>query len=528
MKLFYCVILIVLLVQEKLNCDPVPSEYLYSFQSLNDHTIQSRMGLQPIPRQQTQRFIHPTRIFPSPQNQLKIVNNSQLQPRLPKTQHEIKSAPASIIPKPNFSSNFKMKSENQALPDIHKNNQFVAPNIRAIKPKFSTVSIFNSQQALPIQKKSLDESPTVIFAPKIFSIKTAPIAKFYETIEFDDLLREYGIKVDIKKLPAITDVMAILGTNNAEETLKGIREVINTKDGKEIISSFLDHSFDRVEDDEFYEYDEDARVGEINVGEYIGSPHIVKTMQFQQPVPSVEAIRASSSGTLTGTEQSSWMWNPISWFRNLGLSTKIESSKTDSEILKKAVGQDNVLDSMKYIGRFLKPVSKESISIRPIFKNSNTELPPIKLTEEQFQDMIYKLKLVPIAQQVSNIEHKTMPILNFTAPKPAPTIAPSTLENITFKKFSEPIIVQNSHNISQRSDDISSPSHLQVSDDKDLKNPEETLALPQIKRNFIPISEPQRSAPYDFTATGIVHRINPEEVLKYSRSLSEVSNDETE
>lgn len=521
----------------------LPPEYLHLLQGVNDQKImQRRAGVQVPPQpqqaQQPPRFVHPTRMAVLMHPQYQQHQNQAVIPKAPITNPQ--QVPRIVMKPfaPNLTPSIALKTREQPLPDIHKNHRFVAPKPMAQLTQKPSQP-FNTQQQLPI-KKSFENSPAIITSAPLLSVKTAPMSAFYQTKEFQDLLKEYKIKVDVEKLPEITDVMAILGTEDAQETLQGIRNVAESKEGMELIKSYLD-STDH-DDDEFYNYDEDVGAGEIQVG---GSEDVQSYQAPQQIYPGfdqiymipqqvnvpeefnapVQPIRATTTGTLTGTGNSgkSW-WKPMTWF-NSAQSPRTEAQQTNSEILSNVVRVGGVRDNIQYIRNFLTPVSQASVPLNELRRTSFQQplrfehsskieadtptMPTVQMTEAQFQHMIKTLKLTPMNghQAVRTIQR---PI---EAPQPQLSAAVPTVN-----KFTSPI------NVPSIKTDIPLPSTLE----RRPEEPKSFLVLPEEiprkenRRNFIPASEPQRAAPYDFIATGRVHQANPDEVLKKSRSLAEM------
>lgn len=159
-------------------------------------------------------------------------------------------------------------------------------------------------------------------------------------------------------------------------------------------------------------------------------------------------------------------------------------------------------------------------------------LPSVRMTEEQFQDMIKTLRLTPLnAQHLPQLEEiKTNLIAISEQTSETPAFVPETTTTAPFSKFQAPINVQSvSTGLSQQS--VPLPSTFTQFEKKyepqPLRTPQANSELPSVssnpenRRNFVPISDPQRASPYDFIATGRIHKANPDEVLKKSRSLIE-------
>ena len=532
----------------------LPPEYLPLLPGVNDHKIERRTG------QHSTRFVHPTRmmLLLSPQQQPKTAAAaSKVPPQVSNKASDVaqlnqeqvpRIVMKPIAPNPKLSPSLTLKTKEQALPDIHKTYRFIPIRPLHNATQKPLIQPFSTQQQLPI-KKSLDTS-----APQL-SIKTASIKEFYHTKEFQDLLDGYKIGVDISKLPPIEDVMAILGTENPEETMNAIRDVTKSAEGMELIKSYLDQN---NVDDEFYNYDEDNGAGEIKVG----SSEDVKFVQPPQPsfestfqlsqAPAQTPIRASTTGTLTGSGQT-W-WKPTTWFSS-SPSTKVDSLQKDIEIMKNVIPKPtSAWDNLNYIGNFLAPTSSESVPINPplnvqsfprrIFHQQPLKfshqsviediqtLPVVRMSEAQFQDMVKTLRLQEVNTQPINMPsvntQSIQTIQSTNSPKDqadkdmlvTTTLAPNA-------KFQAPIIVQSiSTGISQQS--LPLPSTYTQFDEPQPREPQTSLELPneaanqENRRNFVSPSEPQRSAPYDFIAAGKIHKANPEEVFKKSRSLADI------
>lgn len=516
----------------------LPPGYLHLLPGVNDHKmIQRRSGQPPT------RFVHPTRMamLMPPHQQLKpnVAQPEKVSAPVntkPSTVAQLNQQATRIIMKP--SPSITLKTKDQALPDIHKTHRFVPlrPVPNATQKPF--IQPFNTQQQLPI-KKSFDIAQTVAPSELQLSVKTANINQFYNTKEFQNLLAAFKINVDISKLPPISDVMEMLGTENGEETLNIIREAAQSAEGMELIKSYLDEN---NIDDEFYNYEEDIGTGEIQVD---GSEDVrfVHQSQPSYSAPNQETqsytlqtnlpTRATTTGTLTGAEQI-W-WKPSTWF-NSSPSTRVESLQKDAEILKNIVPKpDSAWGGINYITNFLTPPSSENVPINPplntqpfprriflqqpvkfthqsVIEDTKT-LPTIQMTEAQFQDLVKRQRLTPM-----NLQHSqnTQPQNNVHAQREQPA---------SLEKFQAPINVQSVRTgISQQS--LPLPSTYTQFEEPQPRSRQASLELPdetnqKNRRNFISASEPQRSAPYDFTATGRVHKANPEEVMKKSRSLAE-------
>ena len=337
--------------------------------------------------------------------------------------------------------------------------------------------------------------------------------------------------------------MSILGTENADETISGIRNVVTSKEGMELITSYLDQNPDRVEDDEFYNYDEDVGAGEIQVGgsegvqsfqlpqqsygipqkEY-GVPNqeygIPQYVVPQAPTDVITPSKVTTTGTLTGTGNSgkAW-WKPTTWFSS-GPSTKVEALHKDSEILRNVVPIGGVRDNLLYVRKFLTPTSRDNIPLgeprrvsmqQPLrFEHSSIIasdakfMPTVQMTEAQFQDMIKTLKLTPMNSQHLNKNLQQ-------------TVVAKNLNEGKEVKFASPINVPA----------LNYETPLRPTLENKPEEPKTDLVLPEEyprkenRRNSVSFSEPQRATPFDFIATGRVHQANPDEVLKRSRSLAQ-------
>lgn len=217
---------------------------------------------------------------------------------------------------------------------------------------------------------------------RIPSIKTASLDKFYDTKEFNDLLKEYKLNIEKNKLPDIRDVAAFLGTSNSEETYKEIRDFASTEDGLDIIKSYFEQNSasDRMDD--------------------------IFNIQ-----PKASMFHSSDSDYKTNTEHNengSWWDKLIKWF-GLSQSTKIDSVKNDVDIFSTIVPISNsVPKNVKYIGNVFKPSPNTKIPINPPFKVFNSHsinlsnqpytvdvktLPTIRMTEHQYDEMMKSVNL---------------------------------------------------------------------------------------------------------------------------------------
>lgn len=194
--------------------------------------------------------------------------------------------------------------------------------------------------------------------PEKFDVGNNKLLKlnFYERKEFVDFLKEHRLKINVSSLPAISEVMSMLGTDSEQETMEILKEIASTKQGIEFIKSYLASNFNiKIENS-------------INPNELAEYP------------PSIT------------TQQSESLWDKaLNWF-GLSQSTKIDSLKNDLNNLKTVVPVSNqATKRVMYVWKFLKPVYRSSVPISPpirpqsdTMKSANFELPVIRLTEEQF------------------------------------------------------------------------------------------------------------------------------------------------
>lgn len=430
------------------------------------------------------RFIPPTKMSQS---------KFTIAPQPPKIimRPKLESPPASVT-----------LTQEQALPEIHKTHRFVTPTPF---PKTSTIKPFpySQQQALPI-KRSLE--PNLISAPAP-SIKTADISEFYFTREFNDLLKEFKLKVNHNKLPDIKDIMTILNTENAEETLKAIREVASSAEGMELISSYLEAS-DRVEDDEFYSFHEDADVGVIHVD---SNDFHEKHIQDGGILQSDDASQYNFSpikNPVAVTE--SWWLQPLHWLGFGGSkSTAVESLQKDASILANVVKKpENIADPFSYARNFFTTSNRDSVPIESLHNEKKLlenaanlqTLPTVQMTEEEFDKMIRELHLRPIY------------------PKTITTT--TTTRSLVDEKLSAPIyeqsqVFENPVNVLSEEIDIPDP---QIPQKVDRPVPPQ-LSEYENRRSFKSISEPIRHSSSE-SRTGKIYQVDPEIVQKESQSLS--------
>ena len=504
----------------------LPPQYLPLLPGVNQHLIQNRVALQ-----QPIRYVQPQNRPIAPLPLQKQPTAAQQKP----TQKIVMNQPIRMQPVATIHQTagpqFHQRGRDPQLPDIHKHNRFVQ---QKIVQKPIQIQPFSPRQQLPIQKKIFETA-----SGSVISIKNTELSNFYSTKEFQELMKEFNIKADVNKLPDIKDVMGILGTNNAEDTLKTIREVANTKDGMELIKSFLEYNNDRTEEDEFefYEYEEDNRAGEIIVSDKVESIKIPANNQQVKNLPvqgEQQAIRynyipsssllderralESTSAEATGSA-ASW-WKPYTWF-NSGISTKLDTLQKDAEILKNVLPQtESVWDRFNYVSHFFSPTpSRNSIPISPPFQvlvPGQDHLPqPVRLYSIQAPQTLPTLKMTEaeFAQFMRNLQNKQAPIEN-------PAIAPAQNFEQQQYEFKDAIMVPSKPAYDQTRPLPKVPQQKQSFEESrdDIRLPQKYLEVPreprepEIKRNFISSSEPQRATPYDFTAIGRLGRANPDAV----------------
>lgn len=461
----------------------------------------------------------------------------------------------SILPRPD------VKIHELPLPEIHTTHKFVTPTPfpKTVTEK-SEVPIYSEHQSLPI-KRVYDNS--VVSLP---SIKNSDISEFYHTQEFNDLLKEFKLKVDIKSLPEIQDVLTILGTDDAEETLRAIREVAETPEGLELITSYLKGN-DRTEEDEFYNIYEDVGAGEIRVSDDDFSKNYIQpyTNEILQSDDASQYNYSPVENPINATPETlSWWQKPLSWFGfyNDVKTVKTEKIKSDAEIIAKVVHDPDGLGGLSYTTKFLNPMGhRKEHEIDPPFKISGNEegrlissepfespstLPTIQMSEEDFERMIKELRLSPINPQTTTeqprsilttneastttqlppiifetiattqqplfiAEATTKEVENFeTSPAEESkeiNYEATSSENIVSQSFELPINVAETFNI-----DIPDPQIPQ-------KVNTVTEQLETTRRSFEVVSGPVRLSPIE-SRTGKVYRVDPEEVLKETKSIA--------
>lgn len=507
----------------------LPPQYLPLLPGVNQHLIQNRVQQPQQPIRYVQAQNRPIAPLPLQKQPLQTVAQQKPAQKIVMNQ-PIRMPPVAAIHQ-NAAPQFHQRGRDPQLPDIHRNNRFVQQ-----KPLQRPVQIqpFSPRQQLPIQKKIFETAPS-----SVISIKNTEITKFYTTKEFQDLMQEFNIKADVTKLPDIKEVMGILGTDNAEDTLKTIREVANSKDGIELIKSFLEYNNDRVEVDEFdfYEYEDDNRAGEIIVSDKVetfkapaNNQQVINLpVQGQQQavrynyIPATALVDerralATTTGEATGAG-ASW-WKPYTWF-NSGISTKLDTLQKDAEILKNVLPKsESVWDRFNYVSHFFSAnPSHNSIPIPPQFQvlaPGQGQLPQaVRLYSIQTPHTLPTLKMTEaeFAQFMGNLQAKQRPT---PAPIGNPAIAPAQQQY----QFNDSIMVPNKPAFEQKQSLPKIPQQKQSFEEPrdEIRLPQKYLEVPresrepEIKRNFISSSEPQRATPYDFTATGRLGRANPDAV----------------
>lgn len=466
----------------------LPSEYVelmhQELQSRSDNNVSPPM-----------RLIHPTKMMALVRNQPVPVKQSP--PPTPKI---------IMKPVPELTPSIKVNTQEQALPEIHKTHRFVTPT-----PFPQKAVAFSHQQALPIKRNS-----NIVSMPML-TIKTADISEFYYTQEFNELLKEFKLKVDRSKLPDIKEVMILLGTENAEETMKAIREVANTPEGMSLITSYLD-GMDRVEDDEFYRYDEDVGKGEIHVSG-VQSDYHQNYIHDSGVLQSDDASQYNFSPveqpvTVTPLASNSW-WNW--WWGTTTQSTRTDSRNKDVEIVSNAVRPANFSDGVNYVRNFLRPASTDSIPIDPPLKIMNNNegrlisseiheetqtMPTVQMTQEQFEKMVKDLKLSPINPQTTTTT---------TVPPPPATLPTTTIQTTEEAKvFESPI-------------NVVVPEETLEIDIPDPQVPKKVNIPPQLsefenRRSFE--KKPVRHSSPIESRTGKLYQVDPDVVEKESQSLS--------
>lgn len=216
--------------------------------------------------------------------------------------------------------------------------------------------------------------------------------EFYKSRDFHELLKEFNIKVDYRSLPDINDIMILLGTTNIRDTVQEIREIASTKDGMDMIRSYLGR-----------DNDEDKR----EESEYVT--------------------------TSLPKEPDSWWSKAIKWL-GLEQSPKVNSLQTDLNILSKAVPPPTPFGNrFVYVKKFLKPETRPAVTIHPPFKifesqygnqprivNGYETLPTIRLTESQYNQMVRANRRSDAPQQ--------RPMLYVATSRPFTTEAPQVRE----------------------------------------------------------------------------------------------------
>lgn len=401
-------------------------------------------------------------------------------------------------------------TQEQVLPEIHKTHRFVMPT--PFPKTITEKPIYNTQQALPIKRVATPLKP---------SIKTADISEFYHTKEFSDLLDEFKLKVDLNKLPDIKDVMIILNTDDAEETLQAMREVAGSSEGMELIKTYLEGS-DRVEDDEFYNYHEDVGLGEIRVG---GNDYHHNYIQSDD----ASQYNFSPVENPVTTTPPSWWQRPLNWLgfgNNPQADVTNDAIEKNSDILTNVIRQpDSIGSGLSYVGNFFsstanrdkKPINppfevKEKERFLPSEGTETVTLPTVRMSEEEFNKMAQDLHLVPL--------YTTTTTTTSTLPPPQLTTLNDQLSiphNEELPSFKTPINVV----------DELVADETQVIDIPDPQIPqkvERPVIPPQLseyenRRNFLKNSEPIRHSSIE-SRTGKVYQADPVIVEKETHLLS--------
>lgn len=446
------------------------------------------------------RFVKPTKM-------MAIVNGQNVA-----NQPSIVMRP--ILPRP---ENF---NQEHFLPDIHKTQEFSTPAPVSIVTENPAVPLYNEQQSLPIKRVA-----------EGLSVKTASISDFYHTKEFQELLNEFNLQIDIKQLPNIRDVMILLGTEDAEETLRVIREVADTQEGMDLILSYLKGNDQEENEDRYYNIYDDIGAGEIPVGDY--SQNYIN--QFGNEIlQSDDASQYNYSpveNPITATPAPlSWWQKPLSWFGfySDAKSVRAEGIKSDTGVLEKVISDPGGLGPVEYVRNFLNPFGhRKENEIKEPFKIDGTEesrlvsseiyespstLPTIQMSEEDFEKMVKELRLTPINPPAT------------TTTTLAPLVVETTPQAETLE--SQPVTEKDTMNLAEVFEMLQLPIH-------DAETFEMTIPDPQIpqkvtkpseekenaKRSYGSVSGPVRHSPIE-SRTGKVFRVNPDEVLKESMSLA--------
>lgn len=510
-------------VQTGLIYSQLPPEYLHLMSGINDHSIQRRDGASVLSTDQLPltnppvRFVHPTRMA-----QLKPFH--QTVQRQTSTPPPVSPKGPKIVMKPNLSPSFTLKTKEQPLPDIHR-SRFLIP--KPTGPPSQHKSPFSTIQQLPI-KKSYDNENHL-------SIKTAPIEKFYETREFQDLMNEFSLKLEIDKLPPIADVMNVLGTTTAEDTLDTIHDVMSSPEGLEMIRDFIDTNAEKNNGDDFYNYDEDVGVGEIKMTSPIRSfqPNIVPVHQYPIPVFRYRQPSVVTPSNVQPEEPRTW-WKPSTWFNS---AQKSDSEQSNIEVLNRIVplSHQNLPENISYVRHFIAAPNQEipidppfqtgarQILNRPITNYQNAAqlagakiMPTVQMSEDQFREMVDTLKLTPIRTPLGRVHQQVIPVI----PTKVMTNPPTTSTTSTTTEIPTTISSTTPSTTTSTTTTTLAPVTIAAIKKKSF------LPLPSFSNpienrrsfSFIPAG-PQRVSPYDFTAAGKFHKVNPEEMLKQEEML---------
>ena len=387
-------------------------------------------------------------------------------------------------------------------------------------------------------------------------------------------MKEFGIKANIKSLPAIEDVMSVLGTTNAEDTMKTIREIAITKDGMDLIKSYLEYNYDKSSDDDYsgleIEYDdEDERDGEIVVSadkslQYPGTAQVAQSAddfknllgqqeEIKVPVLATDPLPSSDLGffdqpfkylTHKKSKKKKWLKKPLAWLPSFDVLSK------DHEIVQSVIPQEESLwQRMRQWANFFVPAANEETAISP----------PINPDMDQF----FAFASNPIlrdSNMLSNPHHFSYFVpANLANPQAQPTenvvSEVNIRQNLPPSRFTQPIVVQSEVTAVEESNPqgsviIGTVEHVandlvgdlrntqSLRDDSRFNSGSPLVQGPPIpfrqqpsgaynldinyggaqKRNFEVASKPQRITAYDFTATGTIHKANPEAIKKVAET----------
>lgn len=503
-------------VKNGLTYSQLPPEHLSLFSGINDHSIQRRDGQSvltnhPLPNSNPPpRFIHPTRMA-----QMKPFHHNVAITTT--TASTVQSKGPKIVMKPNLAPSFSLKTKDQPLPEIHKNNRFVMP--KPASQLGQQKSPFATNQQLPIKKSYENERR---------SIKNSPIEQFYETKEFHALLAEHKLKVDTKKLPPIADVMNVMGTTTAEDTLDTIRDVMGSPEGLQMIRDFIDTNEEETHGDKFYNYDEDNGVGEIKMPPVRHHPNLIPVYRQQLPVVQYRQPPTVIPSTSATEAPRSW-WRPSTWFNS---PPKNDQQETDAALLVKIVKipQQNLPENISYVKNFIAPSNQEIIidppfktgaeqvlsPSNPIYQNEGQLLgarimPTVRMTEDQFRQMIKNLNLSPIQSPVQGFPRQVVPSIPVKLTTQGPTTVLATTQAST---TSTTVTTEAITTTTTESNKL--PTKKKVS-----FLPLPSFASPIENRrtfDYMASSGPQRISPFDFTS-GRLHKASLEDILREEKKL---------